>query len=219
MRVNVKHLHVGQLGGLILLDHGVGDARGGHAVGITQRQIQSLHQRKASAGVGKAAHAEVGNALDHALVALVGLGERAGGIDRDLHPAAGALLDFIRPVRGRDALHVRRREEDAVGKLDHFRRLGGLGGLAVSGGFAGGQAHTGEQRCARRHGPWFHVHKNCVQGLVVFQRPMPSLVCSGLAPHHCDLIAQSAGGPQQLFRRCAVPAILWFRNPPALLSL
>lgn len=44
VRVHVERFDIGQLGGLVLLDHRVGDARGRHAIGIADRQVKTLDE-------------------------------------------------------------------------------------------------------------------------------------------------------------------------------
>ena len=127
MGVEVEQVRILGLLRLVLGDELVGDARGGGAVGVAERQVEPLEQREAPAGVGQAAHADIRDAVDDSLVALVGLGERAAGEDVDLDASAAAALDLLRPLRARDGLHVGGREEDAVGQADHRgRRLAAL---------------------------------------------------------------------------------------------
>ena len=168
--VQVEHVHVIEFGRLkariVLVDH----ARGRHAAGVAQRQVAGLHDRETPARVGEARHADIRDAADHAVVALVGRGERAAGKDVDLHRTIGALLDLPRPGLTRLALGVLRREEDAVGKLDGglFRlcrlRDGRLGRRLLIGTTAAGRPQAGHQKTHTHHVKnSLHVHSSFSQ--------------------------------------------------------
>lgn len=146
--VEIEQVRILHLPRLVLGDKLVGDARGRGTVGVAERQVEPLEQREAPAGVGQTAHADIRDAVYDALVALLGLGERAAGIDIDPDAPPAAPLDLACPLRTRNSLHVGRREEDAVVEADGPGR-----GLAVSrasgGAVATGRA-TGQQGCQKR---------------------------------------------------------------------
>jgi hypothetical protein len=93
------------------------------AVGISQRQVQPLQERETARGIGEAAHRDICDPVDHAVIALGGRGQRPAGKDGDLDLPVRPFLDFPGPRLACGGLNVRRREEDAVRELDRLARL------------------------------------------------------------------------------------------------
>src|SRR5690606_35110434 len=68
--------------------------------------------------IGETTHADIGHAVDHALVNLRGLGQCAAGVKGDFYMAVRTLLDFLGPRLGGFALNMGRRKENAVRQFD-----------------------------------------------------------------------------------------------------
>ncbi|VTR65169.1 hypothetical protein DESC_290239 [Desulfosarcina cetonica] len=125
MGVQVKYLYIVHLRWLEFGVKSIGYIRGRYAVGIPQGQIQGFHGRKPASGVGEAGHANIGNTVDHTVIALIGLGQRPSRKDGDFDPAGAEAFNLLGPGDTGQALTVGGREKDAVGQLN---RIGGSGG-------------------------------------------------------------------------------------------
>ena len=112
--VQVHDLDLVELLGLELLVEGVDEPGGGQSRSRAQGQVEHLEQREAAPRVGEDRHADVGDALHDAVIALVRRGEGPAVEQVDLDLAVGPLLDLLGPLRREDAVAVRGREEDRV---------------------------------------------------------------------------------------------------------
>ena len=131
--VDDQELGAGEFAGLVLAGEGGGDAGRGQAVGPFEGQVEAFEEREAAGGVGEAAHAQVGDAAEDALPALLGLGQGAGGVGADFDAAVGSAGDFVGPGAGGLGLDVHRGEEDAVGEADGLVAGGGAAGAGGEG--------------------------------------------------------------------------------------
>ena len=77
-----------------------------------------------SFGVAEDRHADVGNSLDHSVVALVGWGQGGAWKHVDLDRAVGPFLDFLGPLGGQKRVPVCGRKENGVSKLYGFAVAG-----------------------------------------------------------------------------------------------
>ena len=122
--VKVHDFHIVEFGWFEFVIDLVGHIGSGHSGLVSQREIHHGHDGKTSLGIGQGRHADIGDALDHSVVIL--LGGRQGITRKILYFnfAVGAFFHFLGPFVRQFGLDVGGREKVAVGQCDCIVRDG-----------------------------------------------------------------------------------------------
>jgi hypothetical protein len=93
---------------------------GFQGIPVAEREINDFGQRESSARVPENGKPDIGEPLDHTVIALSRWRESAARENSHFYSAIGSFLDFFAPFYGKDSVLVRGGKEVGVGKFDGF---------------------------------------------------------------------------------------------------